>query len=182
MTTHSAVPEILTERLLLRQITHADLDDWAARIFADPVVMRYLPRRDITPRERAERGLEFLNGHWLEYGYGEWGVITRADHQMIGHAGLAYLAETGEVEVDFALAGAYWGLGMGTEAARASVRFGFEKRGLTRVIGLTNPENSAARRVLEKVGFVYEKEARYFNRDVAYYTIRPEQFRDRGDG
>lgn len=47
------VPEIETERLLLRQVTSGDLDDWADRVFADPEVIRYMPRRDMTLHERA---------------------------------------------------------------------------------------------------------------------------------
>ena len=48
-------PAIETARLLLRPFTADDLDDYTRLIFADADVMRYLPKRDLTPRERAER-------------------------------------------------------------------------------------------------------------------------------
>ncbi len=34
------IPEIETERLMLRQATITHLNDWAARVFADPDVIR----------------------------------------------------------------------------------------------------------------------------------------------
>jgi hypothetical protein len=45
---------------------------------------------------------------------------------------------------------AYWGLGLATEAALASVRYGFADLGLKRIIGLVMPENIASVRVLKK--------------------------------
>ena len=47
------IPEIETERLLLREVTLDDLDDWAGRIFADPEVIRYMPKWVMTLYERA---------------------------------------------------------------------------------------------------------------------------------
>lgn len=153
--TQPHVPQLETARLVLRPFAAADLDAWARRIFADPEVIRYLPRRDISPRERAGRAMQYFDEHWAQYGYGLWAVTDKADGQFIGHAGLNYLQDTGEVEVDYALARAYWGRGIATEAARASVRFGFESAKLERIIGLVVPENIAARRVLEHVGLRY---------------------------
>ena len=42
-----------------------------------------------------------------------------------------------------------------TEAAIASVRFGFNDLGLRRILGLVMPENIASVRVLEKAGLRY---------------------------
>jgi len=167
---------IETERLLLRPFTSADLDDWAGSIFADPEVTRYLPKRDTTPQQRAERALRFVQEHWDRHGYGLWAVIERTTGQFIGQSGLNYLDETGEVEVDYALAKAYWGRGIATEVARASLRFGFEHLGLERIIGLAMPENIASRRVLECIGMSFVKDTHLFGLDLVNYAILREQF------
>ena len=52
------LPEIETERLLLRQFTPADLELYTERIFADPDVTHFLPKRDISPCERTGAGIE----------------------------------------------------------------------------------------------------------------------------
>ena len=169
-------PAVETERLLLRHFTTADLDDWADSIFADPEVTRYLPKREIPPHQRAERALQYVQEHWARHGYGLWAVTERTSGQFIGQGGLNYLEETGEVEVDYALAKAYWGRGIATETARASLRFGFEYHGLERIIGLAMPENIASRRVLERTGMVFVKDTHLFGLDLVNYAILKEQF------
>jgi RimJ/RimL family protein N-acetyltransferase len=172
-----AIPTIATARLLLRPATSADLDSWAERIFGDPEVVRYVPPPVTDARARAERMLAYFATTWELRGHGEWLVVDRADGQLVGHCGLGYLADTHEVEVDYALARAYWGRGIASEAVGASLRYGFEVVGLDRVIGLVVPEHTASRRVLEKAGFVYGGEASYFGRTLATYALLREQFR-----
>jgi len=128
------------------------------------------------PHQRAERALQFVQEHWARHGNGLWAVTERITGQFIGQGGLNYLDETGEVEVDYALARAYWGRGIATEVARASLRFGFEHLGLERIIGLAVPENIASRRVLERIGMVFVKETHLFGLDLVNYTIERDQF------
>jgi ribosomal-protein-alanine N-acetyltransferase len=170
------IPSIETARLLLRPFTPVDLDDYTRLIFADADVMRYLPQRDLAPRERAERTLAVFGGHWSQQGLGVWAVTDKATGEFMGHCGLGPVPEAGEIEVLYALGKAYWGRGIATEAARASVRFGFEQVNLARLIALAVPENIGSRRVMEHVGFTYEKDAHYFGLDLAYYVLPREQF------
>jgi len=172
----SAIPAVETTRLLLRPFTSEDLADYTRLIFADADVMRYLPTRASTPRERAERTITFFNDQWRQRGYSAWAVTDKVTGQFMGHCGLNYLAEIDEVEVLYALAKPYWRQGFATEAARASVRFGFEQANLTRLIALAVPENIASRRVMEHLGFVYEKDTHHFGLDLAQYALPCEQF------
>lgn len=55
-----------------------------------------------------------------------------------------------------------------------------QNAGLPRIIAVVVPENVASNRVLEHIGFVYEKQARYYHLDVVYYSITPEQFQNGG--
>jgi RimJ/RimL family protein N-acetyltransferase len=172
-----APPPILeTERLLLRPPEHADLTTWTERIFADPAVTRYIPSSISEPRARAERMLAVISNSWAERGYGEWLLLDKADGQLVGHCGFGYLPQTGEIEIDYALAQPYWGRGLATEAARACLRYGFASAGIEQLIGLVVPENIASRRVLEHVGFVYQRDAPYFGMSLAYHTLSAQQF------
>jgi ribosomal-protein-alanine N-acetyltransferase len=139
-------------------------------------VLRYLPKRDLPPRERAERTITFFNEHWSQRGYGVWAITDKFTGQFIGHCGLNYLAEADEVEVLYALGKVYWGHGIATEAARASVRFAFETVNLARLIALAVPENIASRRVLEHLGFVSEKATHHFGLDLVQYALHREHF------
>lgn len=172
----SIIPTVETARLLLRPFASTDLEDYTQHIFADAEVMRYLPKRDLAPRERAERTLTVFAEHWSQHGFGAWAVTDKTTGNFIGHCGLGPVPEAGEVEVLYSLGRAYWGQGLATEAARASVRFGFETVNLARLIALAVPANIASRRVMEHLGFEYEKEAQYFGLDLVYYTLQPDQF------
>ena len=171
-----SIPGIETARLLLRPFTVADLDDYVQHIFADADVMRYLPERDLTPPERAERTVAAFNNHWSQRGYGVWAVTDKITGQFIGHGGLNFVPEAGEVEVLYALRTDRWGQGLATEAARASVRFGFEHADLARLIALAVPENIASRRVMEHLGFQYEKDMHYFGLDLMCTVLPRERF------
>ena len=79
----------------------------------------------------------------------------------------------GEVDVAFRLMRTHWGLGLATEAALASVRFGFADLDLKRIIGLVMPDNIASVRVLEKTGLHYSEEVTFWENRFLKYVITP---------
>jgi ribosomal-protein-alanine N-acetyltransferase len=54
------------------------------------------------------------------------------------------------------LAHTYWGRGIGREAVREIIRYGFERMGLNRIEAATIEDNHESRRMLEKLGFTCE--------------------------
>jgi ribosomal-protein-alanine N-acetyltransferase len=132
--------------------------------------MRYLPKRDTPAAERAQRTMDFFNEHWTHFPYGPWAVVEKKSGELAGHCGLRFIPEIGETEVLYALGKDFWGKGYATEAARASVEYGFQKIGLDRIIALAVPQNIASRRVMEHCGLTYEKDTHLFGMDVVYYA------------
>jgi len=55
------------------------------------------------------------------------------------------------VEIGYVLGSEFWEHGYATEAARASIRHGFEVIGLGRIISTTCADHWASRRVMEKL-------------------------------
>ena len=183
-----AVPDIETERLLLRGPTSADIDTWAA-FLADPDVLRYLPKRAITPRERAGRTFNGINMGWQQHPMRDigWVITLKGEGQLIGWCGAGTAEESNEAELVYSLGKPYWGQGYATEAARACVRFGFENTSWERIVAAIIPGNVASRRVLEHIGFVYEKDVNYYEMTgdttmeldspiVPYFALRRELF------
>jgi [ribosomal protein S5]-alanine N-acetyltransferase len=86
-------------------------------------------------------------------------TVFKPDGRYIGRSGLypfrteADLLVPNEASIAFYLARTYWGRGLATEAGRALVTHGFRELGLTRIHAGVNAENTASRRVLEKLGF-----------------------------
>lgn len=157
--------------LLLRSLQLGDLSSLIA-IWSDREVTRFLPSRGKPiPQESVKQSLSTFIEHWQQRNYGIWAIVDRDSSQMVGYCGLRYLEELGEVELLYGLARDYWGRGIITQAAKASVVFGFETANLNRIIALVLPENQASKRVIEKVGFDYEKPIHIFGLDVLYYSL-----------
>ena len=140
-----------TARLHLRRLQVTDLDQYYQRIYADPDVMRTLLCRSASI-SRAEFVLA-CPPSWSSTGLcmalGHWAVIHKPDNQFIGHCGLRYWPGLSDVEVLYTFARRYWGQGLATEGARASLRYGFEHLKLERIMAAALVDNHASRRVLE---------------------------------
>lgn len=162
-----------TARLLLRELTMDDLDE-LTELRADPLVMKYIGAQD---RAKVEQRLRYYISHYEPHRFGMWGVVHKEQGKLIGWCGLMFLEGTPEVEVGYGVAKAYWGQGLMTEAAAASLRYGFEERGLARIVAVALPENTASRRIMEKLGMKYEKNALHYGFDCVYYAIAREEFR-----
>ena len=144
-----------TGRLIIRHWHPSDAED-AFAIYGDPEVTRYLAddARDTTIDQTREWLAKKVVTQAEKAPLGLWAVEERANSRVIGHALLQYAAINGEdrVEVGYALARAAWGKGYATEIAEAMLRVGFDTLNLTEIYGVVIPENTASRRVLEKIG------------------------------
>lgn len=171
------MPEIETARLQLRQYTLDDLDNLAA-ILSNPEVTKYSPR-GVIPQDKVKQVtgeiLEFFSQHWEKHSFGVWAVIHKQTSRLIGHCGLSFLPNSlEEVEVLYRFDQSYWNQGIATEATKASLRYGFEEVKLDSIVAITAPEHLASRRVMEKAGLKYEKDAHLYDLDVVYYTLARE--------
>jgi RimJ/RimL family protein N-acetyltransferase len=148
-----------TKRLLLRHQVIEDLDDlWA--LYCNPNITKYIPD---APRSRAEAQEELewhMHGHPKHPELGLWATIYKESGKFIGRCGLLPWTMEGQydVEVAYTIAEEYWGQGLGSEAAEAILKYGFEKLNLSRLICLIDAENIASQKVAEKIGMTFEKE------------------------
>jgi RimJ/RimL family protein N-acetyltransferase len=170
-----SIPTLITARLTLRAFTEADIDP-LQRILSEEGVLRYFPRTDPPDRDRVERLIGHQLRQWEEHGCGWWAVELRSQNGLIGWNGLQFLPETGETEVGYLLGKPFWGQGLATEGARASLQYGFEHFDLETIIGITHPENIASQRVLEKLGLSLTGPARYFDMDCLRFSIERSSF------
>lgn len=165
-------PTILQiEGYTMQPIRDPDLDTLTA-IWADPEVTRFLPSRGIPiPKADVEKSLSSFIHHWKVQGYGIWTIKKDTSFEMVGYCGLRYLNELDEIEILYGLARPYWGKGIATQAAKASISYGFNVAALDKLIAMVLPENQASKRVIEKAGLRYEKQIHMFALDVFYYSL-----------
>jgi RimJ/RimL family protein N-acetyltransferase len=146
-----------TDRLRLRKITMADLEDIHA-IWGDPEAMRLFPRT--LDREGVREWIERNLTRYAETGHGIWAVIRNEDGQFVGDCGLVIQDINGapELEVGYHFLPRFWGRGYASEAARGCMDYARETLGRPRVISMIRPENLASRRVAERNGLRIERE------------------------
>jgi len=171
--------EIETERLRLRHYALEDAEE-QLRILSDPEFRRHLRAQPLPTRDMVVVGLGRIDEHWRLRGHGQWALELKGEGRLVGHCGLKYLVPTDEVELYYGADPAYWGRGLVTEAARAALRYGFGRAGLTRVMAVTDKDNKGSRRVMEKCGLRYERDDFYFGVPVVYYALNREDWRDDG--
>jgi RimJ/RimL family protein N-acetyltransferase len=145
--------ELDTLRLRLRTWRETDRAPFAA-LNADPAVMELFERP--LSREQSDAGIDIWRTQFAERGWSNWAVEVRASGQFIGFTGLSIprrpLPFSPCVEVGWRLARAAWGHGYATEAARASLRFGFERLRLDEIVSFTAIDNARSRAVMERIG------------------------------
>ncbi len=171
---HKIVPEIETARLRLRMFTSGDLDELLL-VFGDPEVMKYLGIEAGTTlsREETKLVLQKMSEFWVRHGFGRWAVINKEDNKLIGLCGFRLLDDA--LELVYALAKPYWGRGFATEAARASLRFGFEELSYDSIVAITRHANMGSRRVMSKLLMTYEQEVNHYGVDGVRYVATRDQ-------
>jgi RimJ/RimL family protein N-acetyltransferase len=170
-----AMRTIETARVYLRPFSSNDLDEFTL-MGSDQGVMRYIGDGKPQTRAQTQMRLNAILDHWDQHGFGLCAVVDKATRAFIGFCGLQYLDNTSEIEIGYRLAKRFWGIGLATEAARASLKHGFEELGLDRVVAVVHPENVASQWVIQKIGLRYVKDARFYNSDVEYYAITRQEF------
>jgi RimJ/RimL family protein N-acetyltransferase len=181
----TALPELRTERLLLRPWRDEDLAPFAA-LNADPAVMEHFP--SVLTREESDAMAARIRAYFAQRGFGLWALELPERASFIGFTGLAvpdFEAHfTPCVEVGWRLAQGHWGHGYATEAATAALRFGFERLQLEEIVALTVPNNRRSRRVMEKLGMTTKPEDDFDHPRVAqgHPLRRHVLYRVRKDG
>jgi RimJ/RimL family protein N-acetyltransferase len=142
-----------TDRLVLRRLTEADVDQLQA-LHNDPDVMRYLTGGEPVSREEIARD---VRDRFAVDGY--WAAIERETGEFLGWFALhpAKDHDPDQFELGYRLCKAAWGKGYATEGSRALIRKGFSEWGMRRVWAQTMAVNAASRRVMEKSGLTFER-------------------------
>jgi len=156
-----------TDRLLLRPLTTADLDEVAA-MHAMPEVVRTMGTYGrASTRARLERNEQ----EWREYGYGLVAIVERATGRFLGRSGLKYWPQFDETEVGWVLRADAWGHGFATEAGRACIEWGFRSFDLPYLTAMIRPDNDRSIRVAERLGMAPVRPDLLFEVPVTVYSL-----------
>ena len=161
---------IESERLLLRKWNDEDaaaVED----IYLKPKVMKFIPGGVWSP-ERTARVIARMRELDIEQGFGFYPILVKSLGKIIGHCGLGYLEQTPEIEVAYVLDSSYWGQGYASEAARATIAYGFSRLNISRIVAVAFPENARSIGVMRSIGMTPLGAAHHFGATLVKYEAR----------
>lgn len=187
------IPTLKTKRLALRPLSISDLDAMINIIMSDRDVMYWLPRsEDVTTlegqQEVASGYITHFTKPWEEVDFGVWAVCIRGTEPeiletFIGYCGFIPEQIEGEgPELAYAIGKSMWGKGFTTKAVISCLDWIFIKPEISRVYGVTDKENIASRRVMEKVEMKHEKDVDLYDPEakredlLQFYSIEREVY------
>jgi RimJ/RimL family protein N-acetyltransferase len=147
-------PTVLhSDRLLLRPFQPGDVED-ALSYRDDREFARFLPH---IPQPFTRRDAEaFVALNMSEPWERSPTFAVVLDGTLIGTVNFEVEAERRTAMLGYAIARAWWGRGIATEAARAAMAWAIETFGLVRIWASTDARNVRSLRVLEKLGMQRE--------------------------
>ncbi len=145
-----------TERLILREILSTDVEGMY-ELDADPEVHKYLGNKPVTSKEQTVDMINFIGQQYIDHGIGRWAIIDKKSNEFLGWTGLKL--ETDEInhhknyyDLGYRLIKKYWGKGIATESAFASLEYAFDKLDAKEFCAMADCENRGSNNILKKVG------------------------------
>ena len=179
------MPTLKTERLILRPFSLADAKD-VQRLAGDVSIAK----TTLTIPHPYEDGMaeEWIGTHQKDYDEGTqvvFAIVSQGDNELIGAIGLSSIKREFEnAELGYWIGVEFWNKGYCTEAARAVLKYGFEKLGLNRIHAHHFGSNSASGKIMQKIGMAYEGKMRQHIKkwdkfeDAEFYGILRSEFLD----
>lgn len=159
------VPSLETERLLLRGITDADINE-IFLLRSDKIAMKYIDRPIAQSEADAKDLLDKIKEAAKTNTGITWGIQLKDKPELIGTIGFWRIdKENHRGEIGYMLRPDFFRMGLASEAITAANDFAFNRLHFHSVEANVNTENLASMRLLEKMGF--RKEAHF--RENYYY-------------
>ncbi|HEX9149125.1 MAG TPA: GNAT family N-acetyltransferase [Thermoanaerobaculia bacterium] len=146
-----------TERLFLRKLTLEDAP-FILELVNDPSWLRFIGDKGVRNLEDARDYIR--NGPMDMYarlGFGMYLVERKSDRAAVGICGLTKRDFLDRPDVGFALLPQFRLQGYARESAAAVVEHAWKTLGLDRLLAITSPENVVSIRLLDKLGFVFQR-------------------------
>ncbi len=150
------MPQLQTERLILRRLRTGDCED-VYNYSRDPEVPKYLlwdphPNMDYT-----RQYLDYIAQRYRMGDFYDWALERKSDGRVIGTCGFTSINfSCDSAEVGYVLARDCWGQGYAAEALECVLDFGFDNVGFNRIEAKYMVGNPASRRVMEKCAMTFE--------------------------
>jgi RimJ/RimL family protein N-acetyltransferase len=146
-----------TERLILRRLAVED-SEFILELLNDPSWLRFIGDRGVRTLDAArDYILKSLVAMYERLGFGLYLTELKGEGVPVGICGLIKRDSLEDVDIGFAFLPKFRGQGYAYESASAVMAYGKRTFGLNRLVAITSPDNVDSTRLLEKLGFNFER-------------------------
>ena len=173
--------KLVTDRLIIRDWQPLYDAQQAFDIYGDSRVTRWL-------QSDADGSFRITKDRLQRYrqrcinGLGVWAVVEKAIDRAIGSILLVGLpnndkTDSGKVEIGWHFRPASWGYGYATEAANATLNYGFKELALPTIYAVTTPDNIRSQRVMIRLGMEsLGCTDKYYGHALQLYSLSAENY------
>lgn len=147
---------IETDRLILRKLSIGDAE-FILELLNEPSFLHFIGDKGVRTLDDAR---EYISqgpiASYERYGFGLYLTALKEGTVPMGICGLLKRESLADVDIGFAFLPRFWSKGYALESAMAVKAYGLNTLGLSRIVAITNPDNEASIKLLEKLGLKYE--------------------------
>ncbi|MFP4846407.1 GNAT family N-acetyltransferase [Winogradskyella sp. PE311] len=170
---------IETERLILRPLTESDTKDFF-ELDSNPNVHIYLGNNLVTHIKESEAAIKNILQQYKVNGIGRLAIIDKQTNEFLGWSGLKFekqlRKEFNYYDLGYRLKEQYWGNGYATEAAIASLDYGFNDLKLKEICAAADVNNLASNAILKKIGLQTKGQFTYEGSLCNWYILKHDEW------
>jgi len=170
---------IETRNLILRPVTKADSKDFF-EMDSNPAVHRFLGNNPVKTIEQSEAMIASILEQYKTFGLGRLALILKDTNEFIGWSGLKYeqnlRKEFDYYDLGYRLKEQFWGNGYATEAALASIDYGFKDLKLKEICAAADFNHLVSNYILKKIGMQPHGQFTFEGDLCNWYTLHNPYF------
>jgi len=148
---------------------------------SNPLVHHYLGNRPVKTREDSKSMIAHVLRQYEENGLGRLAIVLKATNEFVGWTGIKLETMptngfTRYYDLGYRLIPRFWGQGIATESAIASLNYGFNVIKLEIVYGAAHAENVGSNAVFHKLHFTQENGFLYDGAPHYWYSMKKPQW------
>lgn len=164
-------PKLETDRLILRQIKNEDIEAIFNCWTKDEDVSRYMCWKASKDIIKTQEFVQFEISNLENEKWNRWIIVLKDIDEIIGTCLIFFNDDESNWDISYNLGKKYWGKGYITEAMHRVMEYAIGELNIKECIAVHAIENPESGRVIQKLGFEYEKEIPYECNDGEIKTI-----------
>ena len=164
-----------TERLTLRPVTKYDAQDFF-ELDSNPEVHKFLGNNPVKTIKESQVMITSILEQYKTNGLGRLAIIDKATNAFLGWSGLKseenLRKEFNYYDLGYRLKKQHWRKGYATEAALASIDYGFKDLNLKEIYAAADINHIASNTILKKVGMCHSETFEYEDKLCNWYKMK----------